>query len=63
MKYTKYELARIIGTRALQLSQGDPLLVKLSEKELAKAAKLKAGKLPAKRKAAPKKVAKRRRRR
>jgi len=26
--YTKYELARIIGARALQLSMGAPLLVK-----------------------------------
>ena len=34
MKYTKYEQARIIGTRALQISQGAPLLVKLSEKDL-----------------------------
>ncbi len=33
MKYTKYEMARIIGARALQLSQGVPLLIKLSKKE------------------------------
>jgi DNA-directed RNA polymerase subunit K/omega len=26
--YTKYELARIIGARALQLSMGAPLLIK-----------------------------------
>ncbi len=31
---TKYEKARIVGSRALQLSQGAPLLAKLSEKEL-----------------------------
>jgi len=27
-KYTKYELARIIGARALQLAMGAPLLIK-----------------------------------
>ncbi|MDI6860013.1 MAG: DNA-directed RNA polymerase subunit K [Methanocellales archaeon] len=27
-KYTKYERARIIGTRALQISMGAPVLVK-----------------------------------
>jgi len=36
MKYTKYEMARIIGSRALQISQGAPLLVKLSDKDLQK---------------------------
>lgn len=36
MKYTKYEQARILGARALQISQGAPLLVKLSEKDLEK---------------------------
>ena len=33
-KFTKYERARIIGSRALQIAQGAPLLLKLSEKEL-----------------------------
>lgn len=33
-KYTKYERARIIGSRALQISQGAPLLIKLTKKEL-----------------------------
>ncbi len=33
-RHTKYERARIIGSRALQLSQGAPLLIKLSKKEL-----------------------------
>lgn len=33
-EYTKYEKARMIGSRALQLSMGAPFLVKLSEKEL-----------------------------
>ncbi len=28
MKYTKYERARIIGARALQLAMGAPLLIK-----------------------------------
>lgn len=32
--YTKYEKARMIGSRALQISMGAPFLVKLSEKEL-----------------------------
>lgn len=34
MKYTKYEKARIIGARALQLAMGAPVLLKLTEKEL-----------------------------
>ena len=29
--YTKYEIARIIGARALQLAMGAPLLIKRSE--------------------------------
>ena len=33
-EYTKYEKARIIGSRALQISQGAPMLIKLSKKEL-----------------------------
>jgi len=33
-KYTKYEIARMIGSRALQISMGAPFLVKLSEKDL-----------------------------
>lgn len=33
-KITKYELARLIGARALQLSQGAPMKVKLTKKEL-----------------------------
>ena len=33
-KYTKYEKARMIGSRALQLSIGAPFLVKLNEAEL-----------------------------
>jgi len=36
MEYTKYEHARIIGSRALQLSQGAPFMIKLSEKDLEK---------------------------
>jgi len=28
MKYTKYEIARIIGARALQLAMGAPILIK-----------------------------------
>ncbi|RMF06951.1 DNA-directed RNA polymerase subunit K [Candidatus Woesearchaeota archaeon] len=34
MRYTKYEKARMIGSRALQISMGAPFMVKLSEKEL-----------------------------
>mgnify|MGYP001594678684 CR=1 FL=1 len=33
-EHTKYEKARIIGARALQISMGAPLQVKLSEKDL-----------------------------
>jgi len=33
---TKYEHARIIGTRALQISMGAPMLIKLSDDELKK---------------------------
>ena len=32
--YTKYERARMIGSRALQLSMGAPFLVKISDEEL-----------------------------
>lgn len=34
MEYTKYEKARIVGARALQLSMGAPFMVKLTEKDL-----------------------------
>ncbi len=34
--YTKYEKARMIGSRALQLSMGAPFLVKLTPEELTK---------------------------
>jgi len=33
-KYTKYEIARLIGARALQLSQGAEMQVKLTKKQL-----------------------------
>lgn len=33
MKYTKYEEARIIGARALQISMGAPILIKLKEED------------------------------
>ena len=36
MEYTKYEEARIVGSRALQISQGAPFMIKLSEKDLEK---------------------------
>jgi len=34
--YTKYEKARMIGSRALQLSMGAPFLIKLEEADLQK---------------------------
>tara|TARA_Y100000031_G_C8106307_1_gene331156 strand:- start:409 stop:642 length:234 start_codon:yes stop_codon:yes gene_type:complete len=34
MEYTKYEKARLLGSRALQISMGAPFLVKLSDEEL-----------------------------
>lgn len=33
-KLTKYEVARIVGARALQIAMDAPLLVKISDKEL-----------------------------
>ena len=33
-KYTKYEKARIIGARALQISSGAPFMIKFSPEEL-----------------------------
>jgi DNA-directed RNA polymerase subunit K len=36
MEYTKYEQSRIIGSRALQISQGAPFMIKLSGKDLEK---------------------------
>jgi len=35
-EYTKYEHARIIGARALQISMGAPILIKLGDAELQK---------------------------
>jgi len=35
-KYTKYEKARLIGARALQISMGAPFMVELDEKALEK---------------------------
>lgn len=34
MKHTKYERARIIGSRALQISMGAPFLAKIPKKKL-----------------------------
>jgi DNA-directed RNA polymerase subunit K len=36
MKFTKYEKARIIGARALQLAMGAPMLLKMTKDELSK---------------------------
>lgn len=33
-KFTKYEKARILGSRALQISLGAPILIKLDEESL-----------------------------
>ena len=35
-RYTKYEKARMIGSRALQIAMGAPFLVKLSKEDLEK---------------------------
>ncbi len=34
--YTKYEQARIIGARALQISMGAPFMIKLTDEDLKK---------------------------
>ncbi|MEM2131052.1 MAG: DNA-directed RNA polymerase subunit K [Candidatus Woesearchaeota archaeon] len=34
MEYTRYEKARLIGARALQISMGAPFVVKLSQEQL-----------------------------
>jgi DNA-directed RNA polymerase subunit K len=36
MKLTKYEQARIIGARALQLAMGAPVLIKMTKKDFEK---------------------------
>ena len=36
MEHTKYEKSRVIVSRALQISQGAPFMIKLSEKDLEK---------------------------
>lgn len=36
MEYTKYEESKIIGSRALQLAQGAPFMIKLSDNDLEK---------------------------
>jgi len=33
MKYTKYEKARVIGARALQIAMGAPIIIKLTKKD------------------------------
>ncbi len=34
IKYTKFETARMLGSRALQIAMGAPFLVKLNDKQL-----------------------------
>ena len=36
IKYSRYEKARMIGSRALQIAMGAPFLVKLSDEDLHK---------------------------
>lgn len=36
MEFSKYERARVIGARALQIAMGAPLLLKLKERDLEK---------------------------
>jgi len=38
LKFTKYEKARMLGSRALQIAMGAPFLIKLEEKDLKKIA-------------------------
>ncbi|MBN1644427.1 DNA-directed RNA polymerase subunit K [Candidatus Woesearchaeota archaeon] len=33
-KYTKYEIARMLGARALQIASGAPFMIRLSEKQI-----------------------------
>jgi len=33
-RFTKYEMARMIGSRALQIAMGAPFMLKLSDEEL-----------------------------
>ncbi|MEK6857901.1 MAG: DNA-directed RNA polymerase subunit K [Nanoarchaeota archaeon] len=35
-QYTKFEIARLIGARALQISMGAPFMLKLEDKDLEK---------------------------
>ena len=35
MRYSKFEIARMIGSRALQISSGAPFMMKLSDAQLA----------------------------
>lgn len=35
-EYTKYEQARVIGARALQISMGAPFMIKLTDEDLSK---------------------------
>ncbi len=34
IEFTKYEISRMVGSRALQLAMGAPFLVKLTKKDL-----------------------------
>jgi DNA-directed RNA polymerase subunit K len=36
VKYTKYEKARLIGARSLQISMGAPFMIKLNDDDLEK---------------------------
>lgn len=36
IRHTKYETARLVGSRALQISMGAPFMIKLTEEQLEK---------------------------
>jgi len=36
VNFTKYEIARMLGSRALQIAMGAPLLIEMSEEDLKK---------------------------
>ena len=38
MNYTKYEKARIIGARALQISMGAPIMIKMEKEDFERVA-------------------------
>lgn len=45
MEYTRYEIARMLGSRALQIAMGAPVLIKLSPEALSSLEPLKIAKM------------------